>query len=247
MNAGHDRFRNLGTAGVLAVAAALLAAFALPHHGGAAKAQAAAAAAKSQVVVATRDLPVGTSVAEAFATGGLAVRPVAVDAVQPGALASRAATSGKVVVQQIYSGEQVTARRLGQTGQADLHADLTGAGRIVEVAGTPDQELAGTLHDGDHVDVLASVHVGANQTPTAVIAVRNLLVVSAPSSPSDTSVSTGGSGATETTVVQMTDAQAARLFFVMKNGDWSFVLRPAAKPASSKKTAVDAAALVKGD
>jgi Flp pilus assembly protein CpaB len=243
MNPRHDRIRNLGVAGILAVAAGLLAALALPHRG-AEKAQAAEPK-TATVLVARRDLAVGTSLAEARATHGVVLQRVPADAVGADALHGFAATGGKVVVQQIFAGEQVTARRLGATGAAGLHADLGGDDRVIQIEGDPAELLAGTLHDGDHVDVVASVKVGQNQTPETGWAVRNVLVVDAPAaSAADASTA---SAPTVTATVQLTDAQAKRLFYVMKNGDWAFVLRPDGAATATHTKPVDAGAIAGGE
>ena len=87
--------------------------------------------------------------------------------------------------------------------------------------------LAGTLHDGDHVDVVASLKMPDNQRPYGRTVLRNIVVVHAPAGPSATS-----SGSVSTTL-RLSDEQAQTLFFVTKNGDWSLVLRPAVHSANS--------------
>lgn len=221
MSARHDRIRNLGAAGVLAVVAALLAMLAMPRHSG----KAEAASRQQRALVATRDLPVGTDVAAALASHAIAWKPVAAGSLATDAVGSGLAGSGQVVVQPIYAGEQITRHRLGETGAAGLRSVLTGAERILQVPGDANQLLAGTLRDGDHVDVVASIKRGATQTPYAGVVLRNLVVLHAPGAP-PTAV-TGVAPALSATV-ELTERQVQQLFFVLKNGDWSFVLRPAA-------------------
>ena len=67
------------------------------------------------------------------------------------------------------------------------------------------------------------------------VVLKNLLVLRAPGgggptskiTPNDTSFSV---------VLQVTDAQSQKLFFVMKNGDWSLQLRPVINPQDSPST-----------
>jgi Flp pilus assembly protein CpaB len=191
-----------------------------------------------------QDLKVGTAVATALQHHALVVERVPHDALNAGAVTSAALVRRDVVVQPIYAGEQVTARRLGQTGEAGIHSVLSGSERIIQVAGDPDQLLAGSVRDGDHVDILASVKAGTSGTPYTAYAARNVVVLDAPSDSS--SDSTGSSTSSATATVELTDAQAAALFYVMKNGDWAFVLRPATHPGKTSNPAVGAGAILKG-
>ena len=77
------------------------------------------------------------------------------------------------------------------------------------------------------------------------VVLRNLLVLRAPNgggptskiSPNDTSFSA---------VLQVTDSQAQKLFFVMQNGDWSLQLRPVLTPQDSPPS-VETVGSVLGD
>lgn len=243
MSARQERIRNLGAAGVLAVAAAILAALALPHHGSD-RAQAAAPS-NAHVLVANRNLSVGTSLAAALASHAIAVKRVTEGAIAQDAITSIGATAGKVVVQPIYAGEQVTVPRIGQTGAAGLRAVLSGSARIIQVSGEPDQLLAGTVHDGDHIDVVASVKRGSAETSYVGYAVRNVVVLSAPTDAASdgTDSATGTASAT----LELSDAQVAHLYFVMQNGSWSFVLRPTSHVAATATTVSAATALSGGE
>jgi Flp pilus assembly protein CpaB len=233
------RTRNLLLAGVLAVAAASLTALALSRaHSGTAV---AAPRPTSSVLVATRDLPVGTSLAGALASGAVAPRQVDTQSIAPGALTTASAARADVVLQPIYRGEQVVGRRLGASGTGGLPSQLTGRLRVLQVAGDADQLLADTLHAGDHVDVVASVKTGPSSTPYSEVVLRDLLVLQAPQSAGSSS-----SGQSMSATVQLTDRQAQRLFYVMRNGDWSFLLRPATKVADTRMGPESAASVLEG-
>jgi len=66
---------------------------------------------------------------------------------------------------------------------------------------------------------------------------RNLLVVRAPS------LDRGRAAAAA--AVALSDAQAQRLFFVIRNGDWSFSLRPPARAAESPSRVDSAASILR--
>lgn len=232
MNARNDRIRNLAVAGVLALAAVVLTTLALPRRGSKAE---AASSQTTAVVVATKDLAVGTSVSSAIGSRALQVRNVPVSAVAPDAVTALASAANQVVVQPVYAGEQLTARRLGESSAAGLRSVLAGNQRVIEIAGTPQQLLSGTLRDGDHVDVVASVKVGQQGAAAAGVVLRNIVVVNAPTT---SSAATGIQTASAT--VALTDAQVQRLFYVLQNGDWSFVLRPAARVAATPRPPVTA-------
>jgi Flp pilus assembly protein CpaB len=238
MSDNSYRVRNLSIAAVLALLAALLTMMVVSRASGGTKHETGT----TSVLVATRDLGIGTSASEALASGGVAERKVSGDAV-PGAVADGAALRGLVVLQPIFRGEQITANRFGPSGAQGLRSELRGPLRVLQVPGDSNQLLAGTLRAGDHVDVVASVKKGTEQSAYARMVLRNLLVLQAPDS-------SGGSvaGATDSlsATVQLTDAQAQTLFYVLKNGDWSFALRPASRATNHTTAPATAGSVLAG-
>ena len=101
--------------------------------------------------------------------------------------------------------------------------------------GEPSQLLAGTVSDGDHVDVVATTkyHVDDLARAASRVVLRNLLVLKAPDGPSAASVA---GQATASADIVMTDAQAQTMAWVMKQGDWFLVLRPTNQPRNSAPT-----------
>jgi Flp pilus assembly protein CpaB len=239
MNA--SRSRNLLVASGLAAVAAVLTMVYVGHgKGGTAR---AAADKTVPVLVATRDLPVGTAVSKALADGALRVERIPPEAFGSDSLASAASIRHDVVIQPVYAGDQVSARRLGQSGAAGVRSVLAGAMRVMQVPGDGNQLLAGTLQDGDHVDVFASVTRGKEQRPAAGIVLRDVLVLRAPTETSDAP----GASSSYAATVAVTDAQASRLFYVLKNGNWTFVLRPASGASPSNVPPIGAdGVLLKG-
>jgi Flp pilus assembly protein CpaB len=219
---GPSQKRNIVLAGVLAAVAGILTMLSVGRAEGGTRA--ARPVATAPVLVATRDLPVGLSLDQALANHDVATRKVAAELVEPNAVLDAGPLHGQVVLQPIYKGEQLTLLRLGPTGQQGLRAQLSGSLRVMQLPGTAEQLLAGTIHPGDHVDVVASIKEAMQQTARSKIVIRNLLILNAPA----------GSTATPSPVaqqlsatVQLSDEQAQRLFYVLKNADWSLLLRPA--------------------
>jgi Flp pilus assembly protein CpaB len=167
--------------------------------------------------------------------------------VVPGAISDPKEIADGVTSQQIYQGEQVTDRRFSTSAAGGIRGEITGNQRIIEVVGKPQQVLAGTLKDGDHVDIVATWNAVENgEHHVSRVLLRNLLVVNAPTSPAGT---TGvSSSANEDTPVQlrMTDLQAHEFFWMVENGAWSLVLRPPVQSANSPDNIQDGASIALG-
>jgi Flp pilus assembly protein CpaB len=177
------------------------------------------------VYVAAKDLTAETSGADIVKQHDLRVETVQKRDVVPGAISSPSDIAGLVLSAPVYAGEQVTLRRFSDAAAQGIRSQLKGTLRAVQVAGDPNQLLAGTLVAGDHVDLVANLRIDPNSTATATrIVLRNLTVLTAPSDPALGKVSTpsGSSSA----ILAVTDTQVQRLFFVMKNADWTLELRP---------------------
>ena len=136
--------------------------------------------------MASRDIPIGTTGAKLATGGWLVTRKLPGNSVAAGAVTSPTQLSNLVAIQPTYAGEQIVARRFGTAQQEGLLSDLKGASRVMELPGDAHQLLAGTLKQGNRVDVVGNVQVPeGGQLHSTVIALRNLLVVKAPSSSSD--------------------------------------------------------------
>ena len=86
---------------------------------------------------------------------------------------------------EIYKGQQITLRQFAPESQGGIFAKFSGNERVVMVPGEPDQLLAGTLSDGDRVDVVATTkyHVDDLARAASRVVLRNLLVLKAPDAP----------------------------------------------------------------
>jgi Flp pilus assembly protein CpaB len=183
-----------------------------------------------KVLVATRDIPAGTT-GSAVASGGyLKGETIPRRAVVPGSVVSGAPLTQLVATAPIQKGEQVTLRQFGPITQAGVLAKFSGRERAVAVSGDPTQLLAGTVSEGDRVDVVADVHYtsgGISRASSRVI-LQNLLVLTAP----DGGASASSGEKTSATLV-MTDRQAQTMSWASQNSQWFLALRPTAHPRSS--------------
>src|SRR5438270_8508808 len=178
-----------------------------------------------QIYVAARDLTAGTSGADIVKQKDLRTETVQQRDVVPGAISSPAQVTGLVLAAPVFAGEQMTLRRFSDVAAQGIRSHLKGTLRAVQVAGDPNQLLAGTLSAGDHVDVVANLRLESNTTRTATrIVLRDLTVLTAPIDPTPGKVSTGSNA--DSAILAVTDTQVQRLFFVLKNADWTFELRP---------------------
>jgi Flp pilus assembly protein CpaB len=187
-----------------------------------------------KVIVATRDIPAGTDGSTIAGGGYLKSQTIPRRAVVPGSVTSGALLTSKVTADKIYEGQQISLRQFVPVAQGGIFAKFSGRQRLVLVPGDPYQMLAGTLADGDHVDVVvtAKYKLGQIARATTRVALRNLPVVEAPdAAPKGSSI---GSAPTVTAKLIMTDQQAQTMAWAMKQGTWLFVLRPTNKPANSR-------------
>ncbi|MBV8078859.1 MAG: hypothetical protein JO186_00605 [Actinobacteria bacterium] len=233
--------RQIVVAGGLALLAALLTAIWVSNASGSGKVSGRLVT----VYVATHDIATGTPGSSALANGAVVAKQVPSTAIVPDPVTSPNQISSLVALQPVLSGEQLTTRRFGTPLQQGVRMQLHGDSRILVIPGTQQQLLAGTLQAGDHVDVVASVKDGAQQTPYSRIVLHDLLVVQAP-----TSTSSGGFAGTASggysAAVQLTDAQAQSFFYVLQNGSWSFLLRPAGAGPDENLKATTSGTLIGG-
>ena len=145
------QIRNIVIAAVLAVVAGLLVTFYLVG----ARNNAADTGETVVAFVASKDLAAGTSGADVVAA--LEETEISADALAPGAIESPDAVAKKVLQEPVYKGEQITTSRFTSVKEQGIVGRLSGKDRALQLPGTSNQLLAGTLRDGDHIDVVASI------------------------------------------------------------------------------------------
>ncbi len=184
-----------------------------------------------QVYVAARDVDGGVTGADLVKQHDLKVESVARKTVVPGAISSPDQVQTLVLAGPLYAGEQVTLRRFTDVAALGIRAQLKGTQRAVQVAGDPNQLLSGTLRAGDHVDLVANLRVDPNKATTATrIVLRDLTVLTGPGESAAAKVTAAGA---TSVVLAVTDTQVQRLFYVLRNADWTLELRPVVDAADS--------------
>jgi len=228
------RLRNIAVAIGLALVAALLTTFYVANY----KRHVRQTESTVKVFVAKRDIPQGTPGTELIKQGAIGTTDVVQRTVVPGAISSIDQVQTLLTTQPIYAGEQVTLRRFASHQQQGIRSQLHGPLRAVALPGTSDQLLAGTLKDGDHVDVIANLKTGDCNTCFAVRDVaRNVLVLHAPGGVTpESKVSTTGLSA----ILAVSDRkEAQKIWYAVENSSgWAFQLRPVAN-ATEPSVAVE--------
>ena len=238
------RLRNIVLAIVLASLAALLTSFYVASY----KRSVVKAEETVPVVVAAKEIPAGMSGSDAISREYFTTTEVARRNVVPGAISSPDQVKELVATATVYEGEQVSVRRFNPVEAAGIRAELKGNMRAVQVPGDANQLLAGTLQRGDRVDVVANIRykvtqLGDGEGPTGAdadrvasrVVLRDLLVLKAASA-APGSEAVGSALDNASVQLAVTDSQAQKLLFVLKNGDWSLQLRPAIDAADSPES-----------
>jgi len=201
------------------------------------------------VYVAARDIPEGTSGSEVASGKYLKQEQVLRQSVVPGAISSPQQIAKLVADSPTYAGEQVSLSRFSSAATEGIRGVLRHSLRAVQIAGDPNQTLAGTLRTGDHVDLVANIKIGSGVTDRSIsrIVLRNLRVLKAPQS-ADTGVHLSAATSNNGTPVLLavTDTQVQKLLYVVENDDWTLELRPVVDATDSPET-VETLATVAGD
>ena len=236
------RIRTLGIAVALALLAALMTVYYVTSY----KHRVDGRQQQVPVAVAARDIPAGTTGSQILSRRLLHVEQVARAAVVPGAVSRPEDIAKLVAVQPTYAGEQVSARRFGPLAAAGVRSQLRGTFRAVEIAGNPNQVLAGVLKAGDHVDIAANVKFPAegSQKHFARVVLRDLLVLRTSGGPSQSTKITGVSNSDTWVMLRLTDSQLQKLFFVFTNDEWTLALRPGLDDSDSPSTLADATSVL---
>jgi pilus assembly protein CpaB len=234
------RMRNILIAVALAGFAALLVTFYISNYKKSVQHQQATVT----VLVASRDIPENTTGADVIAKGMLKTEQIQRSAVVPGAIASADQIRTQVSTQTTYAGEQITAARFGPAVQEGFPGQISATQRAVQIAGDPNQTLAGVIQSGDYVDFEGTVGVdlgGNNSFSFSRIVVRNLKVLAVQTTGGPTAkITAGGSGVGNSAVLlRMTDQQAQKVMLIVTAARassaayWSFLLRPGLKSQDS--------------
>jgi len=220
------RTRNIAVAVGLALVAMMLTLVYITNY----KRSVESGVASVKVYVAARDVPAGVPGSELVKSDDVKLADVPRNNVVPGAISEPEQIGNLVLSGPLYAGEQVTMRRFTEVAADGVRSQLKGTMRAIQVAGDEHQVLAGTLAPGDRVDVVANIKLdNGGNARAARIVLRDLEVLSIASG----SVTGATTGEEKAVILAVSDTQNQRLFFVMRNADWTLQLRPVIDPSDS--------------
>ena len=134
-----------------------------------------------KVLVASRDIPVGTAGPSVASGGYLKTEIVPRRAVVTGSVVSAAPLTSQVVTNEIFKGECYVSASSPRLSKVASSRGSPGKERAISVLGELQQLLAGTLSDGDRVDVVATARYKAGGArATTRVALRAPLRLKAP-------------------------------------------------------------------
>jgi len=224
------RIRNIVIAAALAAAAVLLTVIYVTS----ARNDVATGKESVTVYVPSKNFAVGT--AGSTIAGSLEKQTIARKYAAPAAVDNPNQLKGLYLTQPVFKGEQLTMNRFALPKEQGIRSQLSGKERAVQVPGTANQVLAGTLIVGDRVDVVASLKDPANNTNVkSSVVLRNLEVLQTEDGNGGSKLETADANE-HAVVLAVTDDQAQRLYYVMQNGDWTLQLRPVKKPKDSNRS-----------
>lgn len=222
------RVRNIGIAAALALLAAMFTFFYVSNY----KNHVQQGQELVDVYVASHDIPAGTSGTDV--AGSLTHKRVERTAVVPGAISDPSQVKKLVATQAIFSGEQVSTKRFQPLTEQGIRGQLRGNLRAIVVPGDANQLLLGTLQDGDRIDMVASwSYPDGAQLHVSRTILRDIKVLRAPAESKVTSHLGESANSPYSAILAVSDTQSRKLFWMMKNGDWSFELRPVVKATDS--------------
>jgi pilus assembly protein CpaB len=240
------RVKNIGIAVALAALAAILTSVYVVNY----KRHVQHGEGKVTVLVAARDIPAGTPGADIIDQKMLKEQTVPRKSVVAGAISNSDQLSQYIATQDVFEGEQVSTRRFAPPKEQGIRAQIKGTQRAYQLEGDPHQLLAGTLKEGDFVDVVGSWEVtrpGPNgsdiKTVVSRVVLRNLKVLTPPSAAA-TSAAVTASQQNAFVQLRLTDNQAQKLLWIQKNSvdngaGWHLDLRPPSAGLDSSNTVQD--------
>ncbi len=188
----------------------------------------------TQVLIADRLIPKGTS-GDTVAAGRL-FRPttIAEDAVKPLALTDAAALTGKAATHDIFPGQQITSADFA-SGADPLRGRLSGTQRALALPVDAAHGLIGSVRAGDHVDVYGSFTGSGSGRGVLRTIAQDVLVLKTPPA----GKSSGRSNSQQAVILRLSGSQSARLAYAADNGKIWFALRPPTGGESSTPSTVN--------
>lgn len=179
------------------------------------------------VVVAQQLIEQGASGDTAGAQGLFKSVEVPRDQLKAGAVTDPAVLRGKVAVEQIVPGQQVTAADFALPGNG-LVTKLAADQRAITIAIDNSHGLLANIRAGDHVDILSGFQQetsgGGASRPVLRMLMQDVLILAAPAAA--TGDGPGAAGAAGEVTLRVATTASAKIAFAADNGTLRLLLRP---------------------
>lgn len=167
-----------------------------------------ATAGESSVLYAAKEIPSGTSGAQAFEQGYVKTRSIGKSSKPAGALTDSSQLAGKSALGVVSAGTVITDSQFAAP-QTKLGSVKIPDGKMaLALKITPPQGVAGFAAAGDHIDVFGVLKVGP-EAPAAKLIMQNTEVLSVTPNgvPATTAATAGGADPTYLLAVNATEAE----------------------------------------
>ncbi|HEU4942393.1 MAG TPA: Flp pilus assembly protein CpaB [Gaiellaceae bacterium] len=167
--------------------------------------------------------------------------------VKDGAITDPSTLRGRVAVEDIYPGQQLTVADFAGSTDA-IGAKLAGRHRAIAVPLDAARGLVGKVEPGDRVDVLGGFNVlgngaGGQGRPVVKVMMQNALVLDAPA---ETAAGLAAANQTANIVLRVNRNQATEIAWAVDNGKVWLVLRPRAGAPPSRPGVATAESVLTG-
>jgi Flp pilus assembly protein CpaB len=156
-----------------------------------------------------------------------------------GAITDPVALKGRVAVDDVFPGQQITAADFSVTASAAIQTKLVKDQRGVAIPLDAVHGMSGHIGPGDHVDIFAGFNSGTK--PVIKLLMQNALVLSTPGA-----ANAAGGGKSRSVVIRANYQRAIELAFAADNGKLWLALRPAANVKATPPEAVTVESLLFG-
>lgn len=216
---------------MLGAASAVLAAVLLLVYLGQYRKSVSSGAAPITVLVAEKLITKGTSASVIGSDGLMQVLTIPRDQAKEGAVSDPVLLKGRVAVQDIYPGQQLTLADFTAATTDAIPTKLVRDQRAIAVPFDSSHGMIGHIQAGDRVDIYVGLYDEAASNAGAVLKLlaENVYVLSAPGVAGGGGI---GGGNSSNFVFRVRGAEAAKIAWSTDNGTLWMVLRPGnnAKP-----------------
>jgi Flp pilus assembly protein CpaB len=234
---------------VLGAIAALLAAVILLVYLNRYRESVSDSSAPQTVLVAKSLIPKGTSGVLVGQKELFQAASLTGEQVKEGAIVDPATLKGRVAVEDIYPGQQLTTADFSAVGVDSVATRITGNQRSISVAVDGAHGNIGQVQTGDRVDIWVGLRVenraSSGNYPVLSLVAPNIFVLAAPGAAAESGVGSTGSSS-DNVVLRLSNDQAAKVAWARDNGEIWFMLRPRASATPTKPKLVDVETMLLG-